>query len=77
MLQHVHPYTFLVFAHARVPGDDCAHIVSIGAACGAVGHDLQANAAGHEVEGTGGAVEVVSVVGALMAARQITLTAGK
>ena len=65
-------------AHARVPGDDCAGVVAAHAAGGAVGHDLQANAARHEVEGAGGAVEAASVVvGALMAARQSPLMAGE
>ena len=36
--------------HARVPADDCAVVVAAHAAGGAVGHDVQANAAGHEIE---------------------------
>ena len=71
MPQRVHPHQRVGCEHARVPGDDCAGVVAAHAAGGAVGHDLQANAARHDVEGAGGAVEVESVVvGALMAARQ-------
>ena len=78
MLQRVYTHFLVHGAHARVPGDDCAGVVAARAAGGAVGHDLQANAARHEAEGAGGAVEAVSVVvGALMVARQRALMAGK
>ena len=76
MLRRVHPHVCMDVAHARVPGDDCAVVVAAHAAGGAVGHDVQANAAGHEVQRAGGAVESTSVVvEALMAARQSTVTA--
>ena len=78
MQQCVQPHRAVDGAHTRVPGDDCAGVVAAHAAGGAVGHDVQANAAGHEVEGAGGAVEAASVVvGALMAARQSALMAGQ
>ncbi len=54
MLHRVHPHAAVGGEHARVPADDCAHIVAAHAAGGAVGHDVQANAARHEVEGSGG-----------------------
>ena len=78
MLQRFHAHQRVGGVHARVPGDDCAGVVAAHAAGGAVGHDVQANAARHDVEGAGGAVEAASVVvGALMAARQSALMAGQ
>ena len=77
MQQRVHSHHPVDYAHARVPGDDCAGVVAAHAAGGAVGHDVQANAARHEVEGAGGAIEAASVVvGTLMAARQSRTRAG-
>jgi hypothetical protein len=78
MQQRVHPHPAVVGAHARVPGDGCAGVVAAHAAGGAVGHDVQANAASHEVEGAGGAVDAASVVvGTLTAARHSPLMAGE
>ncbi len=78
MQQCVHPHGALGDSHARVSGDDCAVVVAARAAGGAVGHDLQANAARHDVEGAGSAVEAASVfVGALMVARQSPLMVGQ
>ena len=50
MLQCVLPHSHLAKLHAPVSGDGCAHIVTARAACGAVGHDVQAHAAAHEVQ---------------------------
>ena len=78
MPQRVHPHQPVGWEHARVPGDDCACVVAAHAAGGAVGHDVQANAAGHEVEGAGGAVDAASVVvGTLIAAGHSALMAGE
>ena len=78
MPQRVHAHQPVGCKHARVPGDGCAGVVAAHAAGGAVGHDVRANAARHEVEGAGGVVDAASViVGALMAARQSALMAGK
>ncbi len=50
MLQCVHPHLGLELLHARVRDDCCADIIAAHAARGAVGHDLQVNAAANEVE---------------------------
>ena len=50
MLQRVHPHFSLERRYARVRNDGCADIVTAHAARGAVGHDLQVNAAANEVE---------------------------
>ena len=78
MLQCFHPHQPVGGEHARVPGDGCAGVVAAHAAGGAVGHDVQANAALHEVEGAGCAVDAASVVvGTLIAAGPSALMAGK
>ena len=71
MPQRVHTHQPVGCEHARFPGDDCAGVIAAHAAGGAVGHDVQANAAGHEVEGAGGTVEAAKskLLGTLMAAR--------
>ena len=48
--QLVDAHSVLAAIHARVPADDCAHLVAPGAACCAVGHDQRAYAGAHEVE---------------------------
>ena len=50
MLQCVHPHYAVELLHARVLDYGCADIVAAHAARGAVGHDLQVNAAANEVE---------------------------
>ncbi len=56
MQQRVHPHAAVDDQHARVPADDCAHIVAAHAAGGAVGHDEQGYTASDEVESAGDGV---------------------
>ena len=53
MLQRFHSHAAVDVQYARVPADDCAHIVAAHAAGGAVGHDEQGYTASDEVESAG------------------------